>query len=712
MISTDAAILKEHSEARRRMAEYGAFFDELHIIIPTRDHSAASVVVSEKVTAHPAIAWTGVGALWRADVIARQLFVSGGEWTITAQDPFENGLAAYRLSRRFGYPLQLQVHTDLFSPFFVAESWKNKIRLAIARRILPKADGVRVVSDRIRTSLIGRHLVDEKRITVLPIFTDRAATAAPNAKMFPGKHPVMLMASRLTREKNIGMAVEMMPVIIQKHPHAVLVIVGDGPERDNLKARIAHLKLDQHVLLEPQTNNLAAYYQSADIFLLTSNYEGYGRVAVEAAAANVPVIMTDVGVALGEVIPVGSVMALIEAVDRLISNPGVRQATLHRQREFLAALPECREEYLRDYAASLRFPRAKKLLMITQKVDLRDDVLGVYHQWIRGLAAHFDHISVICLYQGKTDLPENVSIYSLGKERGKSRIKYLWNFYRYVWGLRKNYDTVFVHMNPEYVILAGWLWRLWHKRLVLWYAHYLGTWKLRVAALFPEAIVTSVRQAYPFASRKLRVLQQGIDTDRFRPDDKRQADGSHFKILFLGRIAPVKHVDGLLQAFAAALPSIGNASLTIVGSPTAGKPVEADYYARIRSLAAESDARGRIELRDSVPNQDTPGMYHQHDLFINLTDTGSFDKSTLEAMACGIPVLVSNGAFRDIFPPELRSLLMFSEKDYDDLAAKIREFVALAPSEREAIGRTMRILIQEKHSLSGLMEKLSAALLQ
>jgi len=158
-----------------------------------------------------------------------------------------------------------------------------------------------------------------------------------------------------------------------------------------------------------------------------------------------------------------------------------------------------------------------KLLFITQKVDLDDDLLGVYHRWIEGLAAKFEKISVICLYQGREKLPANVAVYSLGKEVSSSRIKYLKNFYRYIWQLRKDYDAVFVHMNPEYLILGGFLWKLWGKRLVFWYAHYLANLKLRLAALFPDTIVTSTRLAYPLKSKKLLVLQQGIDTERFRP---------------------------------------------------------------------------------------------------------------------------------------------------------------------------------------------------
>src|SRR3972149_5992145 len=101
-----------------------------------------------------------------------------------------------------------------------------------------------------------------------------------------------------------------------------------------------------------------------------------------------------------------------------------------------------------------------KLLFITQKVDKNDDVLGVYHRWIEELAKKAERIHVICLYKGRVEMPGNVEAHSLGKElpglprrglikAGRSRLRYLWNFFRLIWKLRREYDVVFVHMNPE-----------------------------------------------------------------------------------------------------------------------------------------------------------------------------------------------------------------------------------------------------------------------
>src|SRR5581483_12297211 len=94
-----------------------------------------------------------------------------------------------------------------------------------------------------------------------------------------------------------------------------------------------------------------------------------------------------------------------------------------------------------------RFKSAMKLLILTQKVDKNDPVLGFFHGWLREFANHFEFITVIALGVGEYELPQNVRVLSLGKESGVSKLKYLSRFYKYIWQERKNYEKVFVHMN-------------------------------------------------------------------------------------------------------------------------------------------------------------------------------------------------------------------------------------------------------------------------
>ncbi len=348
-----------------------------------------------------------------------------------------------------------------------------------------------------------------------------------------------------------------------------------------------------------------------------------------------------------------------------------------------------------------------KILFITQKVDKNDDVLGVYHRWIEGLAEHFERVSVICLYKGQVDLPGNVSVYSLGKELGtSSRWQYAVRFWRLIWQLRRDYDRVFVHMNPEYVILGGFFWKLFRKKVALWYAHYLSNLKLRIAVLLADRVVTSIRLAFPFSTKKLQVLQQGIDTNLFSPAKTAHPSSDNLNVLFLGRIAPVKNLDVLVKATQLARQRIP-IRLSIVGAPTLGRSAERGYYTGIKQLVDDLGLTGLVDFHNPVANKDTPAIYRKYDLFVNLTVTGSFDKSTLEAMACGIPVLVSNLAFRDILGPELSNQLMFREGDHRDLAEKVSRIAALGIEDREKLGGRLREIIVNRHDLGRLVIRLA-----
>ena len=238
------------------MLEYGGLVEKLHIFVLSRP--------------------------FRSFKIGKEI---KGFDLVTAQDPFECGLVGYVAAKILRIPLQLQVHTDFLSKYFWQESLLNKIRVLMAKFLIPKADCVRAVSERIKKSL-GKGIV-------LPIFVDAEKIKnAPIRTDLRAKYPqfdfIILMASRLTKEKNIGLAIEAMKEVIKKYPKTGLIIVGEGPEKKKDTANI---------IFESWSDDLASYYKTANLFLLTSNYEGYGRTLVEAAVASCKLISSDVGIA-------------------------------------------------------------------------------------------------------------------------------------------------------------------------------------------------------------------------------------------------------------------------------------------------------------------------------------------------------------------------------------------------------------------------------
>jgi len=367
MISADRNLFDKNSEVRQRIIEYGTFVDELRVIVFTKWRYKGLMYeskISDNVIVYPTNSFSRWFYIFDAIKIGRRIIGKAKNWLITAQDPFECGLVGYAISKKFRTPLQLQIHTDFLNQYFKNESYLNRVRLKISQFILPKADCIRVVSERIKNSLESSGLALKAKIKLLPVFVDvkkiqKAPVKTDLRQKYPQFSHIILMASRLSKEKNIWLAIEAMKGVIQKYPKAGLIIAGEGPEEQNLKFQISNLKMNESIKVEKWTDNLPSYYKTANVFLLTSNYEGYCRTVLEAASVDCPVVMTDVGIA-GKVlkneyncliVPVGDKEKLKIAILRIFGDDALR-AKLIFSSENIANLLQPKEKYLEEYKKS------------------------------------------------------------------------------------------------------------------------------------------------------------------------------------------------------------------------------------------------------------------------------------------------------------------------------------------------------------------------
>lgn len=333
-----------------------------------------------------------------------------------------------------------------------------------------------------------------------------------------------------------------------------------------------------------------------------------------------------------------------------------------------------------------------RLLIITQAVDSNDPVLGFFVRWIEELSKRFEHVEVVCLKEGKHDLPENVRVHSLGKERGRpslGSLSYAWRFLSLVWRLRNGYDAVFVHMNQEYILIAGWLWKLLGKPIYLWRNHYAGSWLTDVAASFCEKVFCTSRDSYTAKYKKTVLMPVGVNTERFKPDPSiERKPGS---ILFLARMAPSKRPEMLLDALAMLVRDGVEFNADFVGSPLAKDEA---YYEALKERARPLGSR--VAFLPGVPNAETPQLYQSHQVFVNCSPSGMLDKTLFEAAACGAIVLSSSQDFAELVGLEGHF------RTVQELARKLTNALV-----RTAIGSASFV---ETHTLSALGEKIAAML--
>lgn len=343
-----------------------------------------------------------------------------------------------------------------------------------------------------------------------------------------------------------------------------------------------------------------------------------------------------------------------------------------------------------------------RLLIITQAIDIEDPVLGFFCRWVEEFAKHTERIEIICLKEGKHDLPENVRVHSLGKECGAaSRAAYASRFLTLAWRLRHDYDAVFVHMNPEYFVLAGVLWRLWGKRTALWYTHKNVSLWLRIAAVFAGHILTASAESFRLRADKLVVMGHGIDTKRRVPMHVPAA--GVVRLMTSGRISPTKRLDVIIHAFLHLKKRGVPVALSIFGAPTSS---EGEGYKKALGalLVEEGESPDSIFL-GSVPHAHMPERRAAMDYFLHASETGSLDKTVLDASMSGVIPLSSSEAYGELFAG-FEQYLFYPVGDSAALADRIVALEELSQQERDHIKKTLKDRVSKEHSLESLIPRI------
>ncbi len=302
----------------------------------------------------------------------------------------------------------------------------------------------------------------------------------------------------------------------------------------------------------------------------------------------------------------------------------------------------------------------QNLFIITQSADPDNQLLGFFTDWIAEFRNHVPHVRVAALRSPK-----------------KNWLRLGWHILVEV----PRCDTVFCHMAPIFVILAAPWAKLWGKKVIFWYAHKSVTSKLRLATWLADRIVTSTSEGFRLVSSKVEIVGQGIDMQKFRPGNEKPKP---FSLLTIGRIAPVKNLEVIINA----VNEIPEATLTIIGEPAL--PQDVAYLTDLKKLAND-----RVHFLGKISHRELPARYQAHHIFINVSRTGSLDKTIVEAMASGCTVISSNDAARAFLPGDL----VVSGGDAKELAQTIRTVATKSYPE-------LREYAIQHHSLQSLIEKI------
>lgn len=280
-------------------------------------------------------------------------------------------------------------------------------------------------------------------------------------------------------------------------------------------------------------------------------------------------------------------------------------------------------------------------------MDLSSPVLAWQSRVVEKLALECEKVVVLTSQLGRVPKMDRVKIHLFPRRPYgipyRFGARWLLNFWVHSLCRKERIQGVFIHMAAEWSYLLFPCFRWLHLPVIVWYAHGTVSSRLRWAIRCVDRVVTSTPEGCRVTSSKIRIIGQGVDTDLFSiPVERNLKD-----ILYVGRISRRKRIHLLIQVLALLKKrGIANdSSLHLVGPilTSDDQVYERELISQIHDLGLETS----VHFHGSKTVDEIPPFYTQSFLHLSLSETGSMDKTVLEALACGCPALTTNTAFRE-----------------------------------------------------------------
>lgn len=268
--------------------------------------------------------------LERIFVLRKAILDSKPDMVISFLD--EMNVVTLLATRGLNLPVIVSEHSD------PAVSPLNKIWHLLRQWTYPMADKITVLSQTAKNYFSPQL---QTRISILP----NPVMLPPIEKPILEQqlvHPSVLAMGRFSEEKRFDLLLQAFAKLKDRHPEWTLTILGEGELRSELESLRDRFELSDRVYLPGQVKNVYEFLHQADLFVMSSRFEGFGMALCEAMACGLPVISTDCPSGPREIIrdgidgilvPNGDVSALAEAMGKLMSDEYERKRLAARAPE-------------------------------------------------------------------------------------------------------------------------------------------------------------------------------------------------------------------------------------------------------------------------------------------------------------------------------------------------------------------------------------------
>ena len=349
-----------------------------------------------------------------------------------------------------------------------------------------------------------------------------------------------------------------------------------------------------------------------------------------------------------------------------------------------------------------------RVLFLCQSIDLSDPVVGDTYD--RALAFSrsnkIAHLDILTIKGRILQQPEKGQAISLHREK-LSRLQVLFSFYKNLWHLFKQekYHVVYIYMTPTLAPLFLPLRFFYSFKVATWFAHTifrpLTKFSLQWASDYWFSVDVGQSQlAHPHKY----LVGQGVNLNQFRFDCRAE---KKWDLMTVGRITPQKKIEKILEAISIYKREFhSDLSFAIVGDAY----VESDrnYIKFLESKIVELNLSRHVKFLGMVRREEMAMQLQSAKLFV-FPVPGGIGKAAIEALACGVPILINYLPSKE-FLGEYLSSWMISGDSGELMAIKMAKLFNASASEKEELFETMKKFAESNLSLDSLFEKISSHL--
>jgi len=325
-----------------------------------------------------------------------------------------------------------------------------------------------------------------------------------------------------------------------------------------------------------------------------------------------------------------------------------------------------------------------KIICFVQSWNKNDPIRGFTIDWIEELSTHYEKVFVIALEKKSDCELKNVEVFSLGKEDYESK------WYRHFYYLRRinefflrilsihSVDVIFTHMTPIYSIISFPYAKIFKVPIVTWYAHKKVHLIVKLAHHLSNKVFTINSDSYKYCKdSRLVYLGHGVKQINFQLNKSTKEIYSS-DVLFIGRVAKIKNLELLVHSIRNLARNKNDLKVKIVG-PIDDKP----YYNKLLKMIREMQLENTITFFGPIPNHQIWKLIQSTKIHVNLSPTGALDKSVIECAMLGVPSVVVNDSYKNLFKSD--SSYFLSKPEPLEISSKLENFLFSGPEFNKSI---------------------------